>query len=337
VSEKPLSNFGVLLVNLGTPETPDAKGVRNFLKPFLWDPRVVDVPRPIWWLILNLIILPLRSPRVARLYKSIWTEEGSPLLVISRKQQAALADNLASRLGLTVPVELAMTYSSPLISEALVRLQEQEIHRVLVIPMYPQYSATTTGAVYDAVFDSLKNTRNLPELRFIKHYFSQADYIGALEQSVRDHWDKEGQPEKLLMSFHGIPCSFEEKGDPYPSECRETARLLATRLQLPDDQWAISFQSRVGREEWIKPYTDVVLADWGQNGVKRVDVVCPAFSVDCLETLEEIDVENREIFIGAGGKSFHYIPCLNDREDHINALAHLAIDNLKGWTSQGNE
>lgn len=332
MSDKPTAPFGVMLVNLGTPEKPDPASVRRYLAEFLWDKRVIQLPRLRWWLILHGIILRLRPGKVARLYQSIWSDEGSPLLVISRAQQAAIQQALQKKLHCDIPVTLAMTYGEPSITQASRSLMAQGIHRILVLPLYPQYSATTTGAVFDALARALQNTPNLPELHIIRDYWEQPAYLDALASSIRQHWQEHGQPDRLLMSFHGIPQRYEDQGDPYPSLCRNTARAVAERLGLRDDQWSEAFQSRFGREEWIKPYTDVLLQQWGeQDGIDRVDVVCPAFAADCLETLEEIAEQNRITFLEAGGKEYHYIPCLNDQPDHINLLTDLILRHTQPW------
>lgn len=324
------TSFGVLLINLGTPDAPTPKSIRKFLKQFLWDIRVIDASRPIWWLILNLIILPIRPKVIAKNYKSIWTEEGSPLLVYSKQQQAALAQLLQQQLNQHIPVAIGMTYGTPSISEGLKQLKDQGIDRIVILPLYPQYSATTTGAGFDAVADVLKTEPNIPEISFVRNYYQNDTYIQALANSIKEYWQQHGTPDTLLFSFHGIPERYQQQGDPYPEECKETARLTVEALGLNDDQWSLSFQSRVGREEWVKPYTDQTLTNLGQQGVGRVDVVCPAFSVDCLETLEEIDQENRHTFLSSGGKEFHYIPCLNAKPEHIQVFAEI-IRNRMGY------
>lgn len=324
--------FGVILVNLGTPDEPSTRSVRRYLAQFLSDPRVIHKPRLLWWCVLHGIILRIRPGKVAKLYQSIWTDSGSPLLAISQKQQAALQKELTSRCLTRIPVTLAMTYGKPALSRALEELNQQGISRILVLPMYPQYSGTTTAAVFDALASAVARNPNLPELIFIRNYWQREDYLDALSNSVTDYWDQHGRPDKLLMSFHGIPQSYEQKGDPYATESRETAKALANRLKLEPTQWSESFQSRFGPEQWLQPYTDKLLEKWGKDPqIQRVDVVCPAFSADCLETLEEISEQNRDLFLEAGGKSFHYIPCLNDREDHISMLANLILDYGQAW------
>ncbi|WP_396588636.1 ferrochelatase [Bermanella sp. R86510] len=321
------SKVGVLLVNLGTPEAPTTKAVRKYLAEFLWDKRVVDVPRPLWWLILHGVILRFRPSRVAKAYASIWSDEGSPLMAISLKQQAALQ----AHLGDDVPVALAMTYSEPTMEQAGLKLRQAGVEKMLVLPLYPQFSASTTGAVFDRLAKGLKACPHLPEMRFVTEYHQHPLYIQALANSVREYWQEHGKGDKLLMSFHGIPQRYDDNGDPYPQQCNATANALAKELGLNEDEFLCSFQSRFGREEWVKPYTDEILKTWGKQGLNRVDIISPAFSSDCLETLEELEEENREYFMEAGGKEYHYIPCLNDRADHIDMMAQLVKDNTCNW------
>jgi ferrochelatase len=323
--------LGVLLVNLGTPEAPTRAAVRRYLKEFLWDPRVVEVPRPLWWLILNGVILNLRPSRSAHAYSTVWTADGSPLLVNSREQQGALQVALDERLEGPVSVVLGMRYGQPSIATALRELRERGARRVLVLPLYPQYSATTTASVFDAVTSELQRWRWLPELRFVSHYHDEPDYVAALAESVRRFQGQHGEPDRLLMSFHGVPRRYLLAGDPYHCECQKTGRLLAETLGLVPEEWGLSFQSRVGREEWLRPYTDELLKQWAKAGVRRVHVICPGFSADCLETLEEIAMQNRDAFLKAGGSEYHYIPCLNDDELHVNMLAGLVERHCQGW------
>lgn len=322
--------FGILMVNLGTPEAPTPKAVRTYLKEFLSDVRVVDAPRIIWWFVLKVILL-IRPKPVSDAYRSVWTEEGSPLLAISKKQAAALQIKLKQTTGRDTPVELAMTYGNPSILSASNALRSKGVERILILPMYPQYSSSTTAAVYDKLSDLLKQCPHLPEMRWIRDFHDHPDYINALAHSVKQQWQKSGQSEKLLMSFHGVPERYTAKGDPYERQCRKTADLLAETLELSSEQWQCCFQSRFGREEWVKPYTDHTLTQWGKDGIKSVDVICPAFSADCLETLEEIEVENKEYFLEAGGKTYNYIPALNDNDDHIEMLSNLVQQHTQGW------
>tara|TARA_B110000196_G_scaffold101200_1_gene87961 strand:- start:18001 stop:19011 length:1011 start_codon:yes stop_codon:yes gene_type:complete len=323
-------SFGILMVNLGTPEAPTPKAVRAYLKEFLSDVRVVDAPRLIWWFVLRIILL-IRPKPVSEAYQSIWTKDGSPLLVISKKQAAAVQNRLQEITGSDIPVELAMTYGNPNILSASNALRSRGVERILILPMYPQFSSSTTAAIYDKLSDLLKQCPHLPEMRWIRDYHDNADYINALANSVKQQWEQNGQAEKLLMSFHGVPERYTNKGDPYERHCRKTAALLAENLNLSAEQWQCCFQSRFGREEWVKPYTDHTLKQWGKEGVKSVDIICPAFAADCLETLEEIQVENKEYFLEAGGERYNYIPALNDNPDHIDMLSQLIIKHSQGW------
>jgi protoporphyrin/coproporphyrin ferrochelatase len=323
-------SFGVLLANLGTPDSPTPRDVRRYLKQFLWDPRVVELPRPLWWLVLNLVILNTRPRRSARAYARVWTAEGSPLLVISRRQRAALQLALDTRAGMPVKVALAMCYGNPSIAEGLAELREAGVRRILVLPLYPQYSATSSAAIFDAVAQELRDWRAVPALCFISDYHAHPDYIAALADSVRTYQAEHGVPDKLLMSFHGIPQEYADKGDPYPGQCELTAKLLAGQLGLEQVQWQLSYQSRLGPKEWLKPYTDRTLETLGRQGVKHIQVICPGFSADCLETLEEVAMENRAVFLDAGGTDYRYIPCLNDQPAHIEFVAQLVAQHLQG-------
>lgn len=323
--------FGVLLANLGTPDAPTPDAVRRYLAEFLWDRRVVDVTRPLWWLILNGIILRTRPKRVAKAYASVWSEEGSPLLAISKRQQQALEHALRQQFGQDIPVALGMTYGNPSLSSAHQQLRNAGVQRILVLPLYPQYSSSTTAAVYDQFAQVMRDEHFLPETRWINDYFQHPAYIAALAQSVREYWHVHGQGDRLLLSFHGIPKRYELRGDPYPDQCRATAQAVATELGLQEEQWLCTFQSRFGKEEWVQPYTDVTLEQWGKAQAGRVDVISPAFAADCLETLEELNVENREHYLHHGGREYHYIPCLNDRPEHIALLADLVAQHSQGW------
>jgi ferrochelatase len=322
---------GILLVNLGTPDAPTAQAVRPYLKEFLSDPRVVEIPKPIWWLILNGIILNIRPKKSAAKYASVWLKEGSPLRVYTAKQAVLLQGYLSQRTQAPFVVDYAMRYGNPSIPSVLRKLKEQNCQRILIVPMYPQYAASATATVFDSVFNTLQQMRTTPAIRTIKHFHDDAGYIKALAANINDYWMKHGRPEKLVMSFHGVPQYTLDKGDPYHCECHKTGRLLAQELGLQPGQYAISFQSRFGKAEWIKPYTMTTLKELGKQKTKRVDVVCPGFVADCLETLEEIAMEGREEFQHAGGGEFHYIPCLNDRDDWMHALTDLVMDNLQGW------
>ncbi len=322
---------GVLLCNLGSPDAPTPAAVRRYLAEFLWDPRVIETSRPLWWLILHGVILRIRPKKSAHAYQTVWTDKGSPLIEISKRQAEALQHRLETQIPGPVKLELAMRYGKPSIVSALQRLRDANAQRLLILPLYPQYSATTTAAVFDAVSSELQTWRCLPELRMINHYHDDAAYIQALANSIQESFERDGRPQKLLFSFHGMPKRYLTQGDPYFCECHKTARLAAQMLGLEPHQWQVTFQSRFGREEWLKPYTDKVLQQLAKDGIKKVAVVCPAFSADCLETLEEIEVENRGLFIEAGGESFSYIPALNDRDDHIDALTQLALRHMQGW------
>jgi len=323
--------LGVLLVNLGSPDAPTTAAVRRYLAEFLWDPRVVEIPRPLWWLILHGLVLRTRPSRSAHAYRRVWNDEGSPLLAISQRQAHALQHVLSDRYGSQVHVALAMRYGNPSIRTGLEQLRKAKARRIIVLPLYPQYSAATTGTVFDAVSDQLKTWRWVPELRFINHYHDDEAYIAALVNSVRESWAQYGQGERLMFSFHGMPKRTLRLGDPYFCQCQKTARLVAERLALPEDRWQLTFQSRFGRAEWLQPYTDKTLHQWARDGIKKVDVICPGFSADCLETLEEIAMQNKEAYLEAGGERLHYIPALNTRPDHMAALADLLGRHSLGW------
>ena len=325
-----LVKTAVVLINLGTPDAPTPSAVRKYLKQFLWDQRVVEIPRPIWWMILNLIILPFRSKTSAEKYASIWTNEGSPLLLHTKKQAMMLKGYLGER-GHEVHATFAMRYGSPSIPDVLTQLKADGYERILILPAYPQYSATTTASNFDAVAAHYQQTRNVPELRFIKHYHDHPAYIQALKASVLKSWESNGRPEKLVMSFHGLPKAFLMRGDPYHCECYKTARLLAEQLGISKDEYVVTFQSRLGRAEWLQPYTEPTVQALAKQGVKRIDVVCPGFLADCLETLEEIAMEVRQAFLTAGGQNFNYIPCLNESADSLRALAEITEQHLIGW------
>ena len=325
-----LPKTAVLLINLGTPDAPTPSAVRRYLKEFLSDPRVVEIPSAIWWWILRLFILPFRPRQSAQKYEAIWTDEGSPLKIHTEKQAKLLAGYLGERCH-AIRVEYAMRYGNPSVAGVLQRLKEEGCERILVLPAYPQYSGTTTASLFDAVFRHYEKTRNVPELRFVKHYHDHEAYIEALRQSVLAYWEMNGRPDKLVMSFHGVPKRTLLLGDPYHCECRKTARLLAQALGLGDDEYAVTFQSRFGKAEWLQPYTQPTLEQLAREGVKRVDVICPGFTSDCLETLEEIAMEVRQAFLQAGGRDFHYIPCLNEDHAWIQALVEVVELHVIGW------
>lgn len=324
-------SMGILLVNLGTPEAPTSKAVRRFLKQFLSDPRVIEYPRWLWWLILNGIILRIRPSRSAAAYRKIWTDDGSPLMIFSKAIAGSIQTQLDVRLPGSTKVELAMSYGEPSIDSAIDRLLANGARRLLVLPMYPQYSGTTTASVFDAVARKLNRLRWIPETRFINQYHDERGYIASLAASIREFWRENGRGTRLMFSFHGVPRNTLLSGDPYHCQCQKTARLLAAALELGDDEWVLSFQSRVGREEWLRPYTDETIAALGKQGLDRLDVVCPGFSTDCLETLEEIAMQNAELFAASGGTALHYIPALNTRDDHVSFLTDLVEKHLGGW------
>ena len=322
---------GVLLVNLGTPDAPTASAIRRYLREFLSDRRVVELPRILWLSLLYLFILPFRPRKLVHAYSKVWTDEGSPLLAISRAQQTALQLELGDR----AQVGLAMTYGKPSIASAMQQFEQDGVRRLLVLPLYPQYSGTTTAAVYDAVFRVLNTQRWMPDLRTVGSYHDHPQYIEALAASIDAHWSQQGRGEHLLMSFHSIPRRYLEAGDPYFCQCHKTARLLAARLGLNADQWSVSFQSRLGRQPWLQPYTDIVLPELARKGLRKLDLVCPGFSADCLETLEEVAIRYADDFRNAGGEALRYIPALNAAPDHIAMLAGLCREHLHGWP--GNE
>jgi len=321
-----MKTLGVLTVNTGTPEAPNAPAVRRFLARFLADPRVVELPRLLWLPLLRGVILPLRAPRSARNYRRVWMDDGSPLAVYARRLHAALEMELEAQRPGAVALESAFLYSEPQLRAALQRLRAADASRIVVLPLFPQCSGTTTGAVYDQVGAELREWRALPDVSLIGDYHDHPDYIAALANSVREHWQQHGRTAQLLMSFHGIPQRCVQRGDPYEQHCRQTANLLAAALELGASDWSLSFQSRFGSARWLGPPTDQVLAGLPRSGVRSLTVICPGFAVDCLETLEEIAVEGREIYLHAGGEQFQYVPALNDRGDHARALARRVLD-----------
>ncbi|MBS3803217.1 MAG: ferrochelatase [Oleiphilaceae bacterium] len=329
--------IGVLVTNLGTPDAPTPSALRRYLGEFLADPRVVEVPRLIWWFILHGIILRLRPKKSAHAYQQVWEGEGSPLLTNTAAQCEGIRKAIQQKYGKNVVVAFAMRYGNPSIPKVLDELKRQGIRKLLVLPLYPQYSASTSASTFDRIAEDFVARRWLPDFRFVSHYPDFPPYINALAEHIEDHWEKHGRNEFLMMSFHGVPLKYLKKGDPYHCECHKTSRLLAERLGLSKHEYMTSFQSRFGAEEWLKPYTDETLKALPGKGIKTIDVVCPGFSSDCLETIEEIDQENRDYFTEAGGTQFSYIPCLNASQGHIDALVQLVEDNLQGWTVPRNE
>jgi ferrochelatase len=325
---------GVLLVNLGTPDAPTPGAVRRYLREFLWDPRVVQIPRPIWWLILNLFVLTVRPAKSARKYAAIWRPDGSPLRIYTERQAQLLRGYLGERLKTRVPVVAAMRYGNPSIEEGLAELKLAECSRILVLPLYPQYAGSTTASAEDALARALRKWKPAPELRVVQDFHAHRAYVKAIARSVNDYWMKHGRPDRLVMSFHGLPRAVVEKGDPYQVQCLETGRLIANELGWNDARTLVTFQSRFGAQEWLQPYTDQTLAALGKDGVGRLDVICPGFAADCLETLEEIAIEGRKTFLDAGGKEFHYIPTTNDLPPWMTALSIIAMENLHGWVER---
>jgi len=323
--------IGILLVNLGTPRAPEKKALRAYLKEFLWDPRVVEVPRLPWWFVLNIVILNIRPGRSAASYRRVWTERGSPLLFHTQDQAGALRAALARCGGDGIQVDFAMRYGAPAIHDVVDRMMRRGVRRLLVLPLYPQYSAATTASTFDALAADFARRRSLPQLRFVDHYHDHPAYIAALADSIQAFRAAHGSADLLLFSYHGLPQRFVDEGDPYQAQCLATSRRVADALGLPESQYQTAFQSRFGREEWLKPYCDATLKALPSRGVKSVQLIAPGFAADCLETLEELAVENREFFLGAGGERYEYIPCLNSSAQHIAALTRIAGEQLAGW------
>lgn len=327
------ASIGILIVNLGSPEAPTPAAVRRYLREFLSDPAVVEIPRPLWWLILNLLILPLRPRDSAKRYAQVWTPEGSPLKVHTERQAKLLQGYLGERLKQPHVVEYAMRYGSPSIRQQLESLKAHGCDRILLLPMYPQHAASTTGTVFKAAYDVLGAMRNQPALRTVRNFHDHEGYIQACAQSIQDYWFKHGSGDHLLLSFHGVPRRTLDRGDPYHCECLKTGRLIAEQIGLKPGSYSVSFQSRFGRAEWLKPYTADVVKDLARKKTGRLDVACPGFVSDCLETLEEIAIEARAEFLAHGGRELHYIPCLNERPDWMHALTELVLKNLLGWST----
>jgi ferrochelatase len=313
---------GILLCNLGTPDAPRPAELRRYLKEFLSDPRVVEIPRLLWWMILNLIILRIRPRRSAKLYQSVWTEAGSPLMLYSQGQVAAVKQRLAEKYG-DIPVVLGMRYGNPSMASAIKQLTDQNVRDIIVLPLYPQYAGATTGSTFDAIAKTFTKLRWVPELQFINGYHKSEGYLDALCTTIKRHIEQHGQPDKFVFSYHGTPERYLKNGDPYHCFCHQTTRLAREKLGFDESQVMTTFQSRFGREPWLQPYTDKTLEQLPEDGVKHVAVICPGFSSDCLETIEEINMEARESFIESGGDQFHYIPCLNDDPVHIDALVSI--------------
>lgn len=320
-----IKKTGVLLANLGSPAAPTTKAVRRFLKDFLWDPRVVNLPRPLWWLILHFFVLPFRPSRAVKAYRKIWHEKGSPLSFLTKQLTEKVAAKLNTENRI---VDYAMRYGEPSIAGRLKNFKNEGITELIVLPLYPQYSSTTTASIYDDVVTELNKWRHLPDIRFISDYHQDSPYIAAIADSILSAWQERGRSAMLVMSFHGLPEQLTKWGDPYFYQCKKSAQLIAEKLNLNDGEWVLVFQSRFGKAEWLKPYCVDILKKLPGQGIKKVDVVCPGFAVDCLETLEEIAMENKSIFIEAGGEHYNYIPALNDSELHVNALVNLLDQRL---------
>ena len=325
------ARVGVLVTNLGTPSAPARGALRTYLKQFLADPRVVEVPRLLWWFILNGVILNIRPARSAKAYATVWTDEGSPLMVHTQQQADHLKRSLEGIYGEDIIVDFAMRYGSPSIDSVVQNMMQGGVRKLLVLPLYPQYSGPTTGSTFDAIAADFTRRRWLPQLRFVSQYCDHPGYIAALAASIQAHRSEHGTADKLIFSYHGEPRSYLDKGDPYHCQCLKTTRLVAEILGLSEDDYMTCFQSRFGREEWLKPYTDETLKQLPGQGVKSVQLICPGFSADCLETIEEIGIENRDYFLEAGGENYSYIPCLNSNPEHIEALTQIAVENLRGW------
>lgn len=326
--------IGVLVTNLGTPAAPTKQALRPYLKQFLSDPRVVEIPRLIWWFILNGVILNIRPSRSAKSYASVWTDEGSPLMTHTKHQAEAIREHFSA--DDNIVVEFAMRYGEPSVTAAIESFVRQGVRKLLVLPLYPQYSASTSASTFDAIAEDFTQRRWLPDLRFISHYHDRPAYIGAVAGRIQKHWQDHERAQLLIFSFHGVPQRYLDNGDPYHCECHKTARLIAERLGLTSDEYKVVFQSRFGREEWLRPYCDETLKALPGAGVKSVQMVCPGFSSDCLETIEEIGIENRDYFLEAGGERYEYIPALNDDVEHIAMLTDLIHENMQGWQVQAD-
>jgi len=331
-SHKQTDKVGVLITNLGTPDAPKKTELKAYLREFLSDPRVVEVPRLIWWMVLNFVILNIRPKRSAHAYSTVWTERGSPLLFHTQDQADALREKLKKKYGDSIIVDFAMRYGSPSIDSVVSNMLEKGVRKLVVLPLYPQYCASTTASTFDAIAASFAKKRLIPELRFINHYHDYSPYIEAVANKIRQHWEVNGRADKIIFTYHGIPKRYLTNGDPYHCECYKTSRLLAENLCLTKDDYLVTFQSRFGREEWLQPYTDKTLMALPAKGIKSVQLVCPGFSADCLETIEEIGIENRDYFIEAGGERYEYIEALNADVSHIEMMSELLEQHLQGWS-----
>ena len=323
--------IGVLITNLGTPDAPNKKELKVYLNQFLSDPRVIELPKILWQIILKLVILQIRPSKSAEAYKQIWTDKGSPLLDIANRQLNKIQSSFSSK-NENIVFEVGMRYGNPSIPDALLKLQKKQVRRLLVLPMYPQYCAATTGSTFDEVTNVLQKWRWIPEMRFINQYFEEKNYIEALSNSIKSFWKKTSKPQKIIFSYHGIPKRYLTNGDPYHCFCLKTTRLVKEYMGLSDDEIMTTFQSRFGREEWLKPYTSETLKELPKQGIKNIHIISPGFSSDCLETLEELEEENKEYFMESGGENYHYIPCLNDHDDHIDVFVNLINKHTQGWS-----
>tara|TARA_B100000886_G_scaffold335166_1_gene291812 strand:- start:356 stop:1357 length:1002 start_codon:yes stop_codon:yes gene_type:complete len=321
--------IGILITNLGTPDSPTKKGLKKYLNQFLMDRRVVDISRLLWVPLLKLIILNVRPKKSAKLYRSIWTKDGSPLLAISKKILERLKDDFKDDKNLFF--DLGMRYGNPSINKALKRFKEKGISKIIVLPLYPQAGSPTTSSTMDAVNKFLSEQSWTPNLRFISGYHDNDNYIGSISKSIEDSFSKNGKPDKLIFSYHGMPERYLHEGDPYFCFCHKTTRLVAEKLKLNNDEYEMAFQSRFGYEKWLQPYVDEMIPNLAKNGTKHLQIISPGFSADCLETLEEIDIEYRELFEEHGGKKYSYIPCLNDSDDQMELVKNLIMNNSKGW------
>ena len=322
--------IGVLITNLGTPDAPNKKELKVYLNQFLSDPRVIELPKILWQILLKLVILQIRPSKSAEAYKQIWTDKGSPLLDIANRQINKIQSSFSSK-NENIVFEVGMRYGNPSIPDALIKLQKKQVRRLLVLPMYPQYCAATTGSTFDEVTNVLQKWRWIPEMRFINQYFEEKNYIEALSNSIKSFWKKTSKPQKIIFSYHGIPKRYLTNGDPYHCFCLKTTRLVKENMGLSDDEIMTTFQSRFGREEWLKPYTSETLKELPKQGIKNIHIISPGFSSDCLETLEELEEENKEYFMESGGENYHYIPCLNDHDDHIDVFVNLIKKHTQGW------
>ncbi len=323
--------IGVLITNLGTPDAPNKKELKVYLNQFLSDPRVIELPKILWQILLKLVILQIRPSKSAEAYKQIWTDKGSPLLDIANRQLDKIQSSFSSK-NENIVFEVGMRYGNPSIPDALIKLQKKQVRRLLVLPMYPQYCAATTGSTFDEVTNVLQKWRWIPEMRFINQYFEEKNYIEALSNSIKSFWKKTPKPQKIIFSYHGIPKRYLINGDPYHCFCLKTTRLVKEYMGLSDDEIITTFQSRFGREEWLKPYTSETLKELPKQGIKNIHIISPGFSSDCLETLEELEEENKEYFMESGGENYHYIPCLNDHDDHIDVFVNLIKKHTQGWS-----